>query len=64
MKHLKPGGKILIVSFHSIEDKTVKYFLVTFQKIGLGRLDTFQIIMISQHFLNIEKGYKAKKRGD
>ena len=25
-KILKPGGKILIVSFHSIEDKIVKYF--------------------------------------
>ena len=31
-KLLKPGGKILIVSFHSIEDKIVK-FLVIFQKI-------------------------------
>ena len=31
-KLLKPGGKILIVSFHSIEDKIVKFFLVTFQK--------------------------------
>ena len=25
-KFLKPGGKILVVSFHSIEDKIVKYF--------------------------------------
>ena len=25
-KILRPGGKILIVSFHSIEDKIVKYF--------------------------------------
>ena len=25
-KMLKPGGKILIISFHSIEDKIVKYF--------------------------------------
>ena len=25
-KLLKPGGKILIVSFHSIEDKIIKYF--------------------------------------
>jgi 16S rRNA (cytosine1402-N4)-methyltransferase len=27
---LKPGGKILIVSFHSIEDKIVKYFFSNF----------------------------------
>ena len=23
---MKPGGKILVISFHSIEDKVVKYF--------------------------------------
>ena len=31
-KMLKPGGKILIISFHSIEDKIVKYFFSTFSK--------------------------------
>ena len=31
-KVLKPGGKILIISFHSIEDKIVKYFFSTFSK--------------------------------
>ena len=31
-KLLKPGGKILIVSFHSIEDKIIKYFLSNFSK--------------------------------
>ena len=29
---LKPGGKILIVSFHSIEDKIVKYFFSNFSE--------------------------------
>ena len=29
-KILKPGGKLLIVSFHSIEDKIVKYFFSNF----------------------------------
>ncbi len=29
---LKPGGKILIVSFHSLEDKIVKYFFTNFSK--------------------------------
>ena len=27
---MKPGGKILVVSFHSIEDKVVKYFFSNF----------------------------------
>ena len=31
-KVLKPGGKILIISFHSIEDKIVKYFFSAFSK--------------------------------
>ena len=29
-KALKPGGKIVVVSFHSIEDKIVKYFFSNF----------------------------------
>ena len=31
-KLLRPGGKILIVSFHSIEDKIIKYFFKNFSK--------------------------------
>jgi len=31
-KILKPGGKLVIVSFHSIEDKIVKYFFSNFSK--------------------------------
>ena len=31
-KILKPGGKIVIVSFHSIEDKIIKFFFSNFSK--------------------------------
>ena len=31
-KKLKPGGKILIISFHSLEDKIIKYFFTNFSK--------------------------------
>ena len=35
-KVLKPGGKILVISFHSIEDKIIKYFFNNFSLIDLN----------------------------
>ena len=40
-KKLKPGGKILVVTFHSIEDKIVKFFFNNFQKISQDHRDIF-----------------------
>ena len=40
-KKLKPGGKIIIVSFHSLEDRIIKYFFLTFLKVNLDPQDIY-----------------------
>ena len=45
-KLLKPGGKLLIVSFHSIEDKIIKFLLVISHKINLSLPDIFLRITV------------------
>ena len=76
-KMLKPGGKILIISFHSIEDKIVKYFFSTFSKNQPGssrylpetknnKLFLFEkynkkVIKPSQNEININKSSRSAK---
>ena len=75
-KMLKPGGKILIISFHSIEDKIVKYFLVLLLKINgpsrylpetkNNKLFLFEkynkkVIKPSQNEININKSSRSAK---
>ena len=53
-KKLKPGGKILIISFHSIEDKIENFSLQTFQRIDLKLLDIFQKVKNYLYLMNIK----------
>jgi len=53
-KILKPGGKILIVSFHSIEDKIVKYFFSNYSK-NRSRASRYIPDIDNQNFTLFEK---------
>ena len=55
---LKPGGKILVVTFHSIEDKIVKYFFSNFSKNKSRSSRYFPEYKIEQPYLFEE--YKNK----
>ena len=64
VQKIKPGGKILVISFHSIEDRIVKYFFLTFQKINLDRQGIFPenktsdivyLMNIKMNFLDLQK---------
>jgi 16S rRNA (cytosine1402-N4)-methyltransferase len=37
-KHLNPGGRIVVITFHSIEDRAVKRYFASLSKAGEGRL--------------------------
>ena len=57
-KILKPGGKILIVSFHSIEDKIVKYFFSNYCK-NRSRVSRYMPDIDNQNLTLFEK-YEKK----
>jgi len=58
---LKPKGRIVIISFHSIEDRIVKHYFRTKQQEGLARVLTKKPIMAGEEELKINKRSRSAK---
>ena len=57
---LKPGGKIIFVSFHSIEDKIIKFYFKISLQIGQEKINIYRkLIIVDFLFKNKNKAYTA-----
>ena len=61
-KILKPGGKLIVISFHSIEDKIVKFYFKNFSKIIPEQINIYQKKMKNILYLNLIKIRQLKPR--
>ncbi len=59
---LKPGGRLLVISFHSLEDKIVKDFYRGQTPVGLKIINKKPILPTNQEIINNPRSRSAKLR--
>ena len=58
---LESGGKLVVLSFHSLEDKIVKEAFINFEKQNMGKIITKKPITASEEEVNINPRSKSAK---
>jgi len=58
---LKPKGRLLVISFHSLEDGIVKKSFIDFEKNNKGRVITKKIVIPGQEEIGINRRSKSAK---
>ena len=59
--HLKPGGRMAIITFHSLEDRVVKHYFRTLKDADLGELQTKKPIVPSTEELKANPRSRSAK---
>lgn len=59
--HLAPGGRMAIITFHSLEDRVVKQYFRTLKEAGLGALVTKKPMVASQEELEANPRARSAK---
>lgn len=55
---LEPGGRLAVISFHSLEDRIVKHSFIDFEKRGLGKVITKKPVVPNEE--EIERNNRAR----